>query len=287
MTVDRKFCLLAVFCLLVDQTTAGNNWAVLVASSDGWENYRHEANVCHAFHLLRAQGIAEERIVLMMVDDIAHAPQYAGQLFNSPAHRDVYAGCRVDYRGEDVTIANFLAVLRGDAAATGGKRVLESTAEDRVFVYLTDHGGDGIVTFPEFGHGLQLLNTTALAETVHFMHTNKKFGQLVVYWEACHSSTMFDRPALYPPEMNVYIVTSAKGKEEKTHETYFDPELQVSLSDQFSAAWLEDSEANNPTTRTLQLQFEAVKKRVANSTVLQWGNLEIARQPLAAFQGTL
>ena len=34
-------------------------WAVLVAGSQGWDNYRHQADVCHAFHLLRSRGVPE------------------------------------------------------------------------------------------------------------------------------------------------------------------------------------------------------------------------------------
>merc|ERR1711971_217642 len=41
-------------------------WAVLVAGSKGWDNYRHQADVCHAFHLLVKRGVPEENIVVMM-----------------------------------------------------------------------------------------------------------------------------------------------------------------------------------------------------------------------------
>ena len=33
-----------------------DHWAVLVAGSNGYFNYRHHADVCHAYHLLRSQG---------------------------------------------------------------------------------------------------------------------------------------------------------------------------------------------------------------------------------------
>jgi glycosylphosphatidylinositol transamidase (GPIT) subunit GPI8 len=32
---------------------ASNHWAVLVAGSKDFWNYRHQADVCHAYHLLR------------------------------------------------------------------------------------------------------------------------------------------------------------------------------------------------------------------------------------------
>ena len=40
-------------------------WAVLVAGSHTWSNYRHQADVCHAYQLLRARGIPESDINLV------------------------------------------------------------------------------------------------------------------------------------------------------------------------------------------------------------------------------
>ena len=48
------------------------HWAVLVAGSNGYYNYRHQADICHAYHILRRNGIPDERIIVMMYDDIAN-----------------------------------------------------------------------------------------------------------------------------------------------------------------------------------------------------------------------
>jgi hypothetical protein len=70
----------------------------------------------------------------MSYDDVPTASQnpVKGKLFNKPTTGttpgvDVYAGCVIDYRGADVTPAKFLAVLKGDSVAAGGKKVLKST----------------------------------------------------------------------------------------------------------------------------------------------------------------
>ena len=34
-----------------------------------------QANVCHAYHIMKKNGIPEERIVLMMYDDVAYDPK--------------------------------------------------------------------------------------------------------------------------------------------------------------------------------------------------------------------
>jgi legumain len=65
----------------------GKNYAVLVAGSNGWSNYRHQADVCHAFQILTSiGGIPPEQITVMMADDIAYNDQnpFQGNIINYP-----------------------------------------------------------------------------------------------------------------------------------------------------------------------------------------------------------
>ena len=48
-----------------------DHWAVLVAGSDGYWNYRHQSDVCHAYQILKKNGIPEEQIIVIAKDDIA------------------------------------------------------------------------------------------------------------------------------------------------------------------------------------------------------------------------
>lgn len=50
-------------------------WAVIIAASKGWRNYRHQADVLELYHQLRENGFKEEQIVVVMEDDIAYHKQ--------------------------------------------------------------------------------------------------------------------------------------------------------------------------------------------------------------------
>uniref|UniRef100_A0A7I5EC98 Legumain n=1 Tax=Haemonchus contortus TaxID=6289 RepID=A0A7I5EC98_HAECO len=130
----------------------GELYAVLVAGDNGWYNYRHQADVAHAYHVLLDHGVAANNIIVMMYDDIATNEEnpYKGKIFNSPNGPDVYAGLKIDYNGDSVTPENFLAVLRGDRDAVkgGNGRVIQSSENDRIFVFYADHGSTGLVAFP-------------------------------------------------------------------------------------------------------------------------------------------
>ena len=55
-----------------DDEVEGTRWAVLIAGSNGYWNYRHQADVCHAYQMLRNGGLKEENIIVFMYDDIAY-----------------------------------------------------------------------------------------------------------------------------------------------------------------------------------------------------------------------
>jgi glycosylphosphatidylinositol transamidase (GPIT) subunit GPI8 len=72
----------------------GTKWGFLVAGSREFENYRHQADVCHAYHVLKDGGLRDENIIVMMYDDIAFNARNPspGHIYNRPNGPDVYAG---------------------------------------------------------------------------------------------------------------------------------------------------------------------------------------------------
>jgi len=174
---------LLLICLLVTFAACAN-WAVLVAGSNTYGNYRHQSDVFHSYQQVKKNGIPEDNIIVMAYDDIAESISnpFKGKVFNKPTYAeagvDVYEGIKIDYTKAEVTPANFLAVLEGDSAATKGKKVLQSTSEDNVFIYFADHGAVGLIAFPT-----QRLYAKDLIETFAKMTKKKNYNKLVFYLE--------------------------------------------------------------------------------------------------------
>jgi legumain len=107
---------LAIILNTVCSAEITDHWALLVAGSSGFVNYRHQADVCHAYHLLLDQGIPENQIITMAFDDIVWDDEnpVPGKLFNKQDGQDVYEGCKLDYSGKDVHAQNFIAIMKGD-----------------------------------------------------------------------------------------------------------------------------------------------------------------------------
>ncbi|GFY44535.1 legumain [Trichonephila inaurata madagascariensis] len=263
-------------------SAGGKLWAVLVAGSSTWDNYRHQADICHSYQIMKNHGIPDERIIVLMTDDLAQNEQNPtpGIIINHPNGKDVYKGVPKDYTGEAVTPQNFMAVLRGDkqaVAGVGSEKVLKSGPKDHVFVYFADHGAPGIIAFPE-----DELSASDLNKTINYMYENKMYGKMVFYIEACESGSMFEN--ILPDNINVYATTAANA-EESSYAIYFDETRETYLGDSYSVHWMEDSDKEVLTKETLQSQFKIVKKETTESHVQEYGDMSIAKMHVSEFQG--
>ncbi|XP_004699142.1 legumain [Echinops telfairi] len=266
---------------LDDAEDGGKHWVLIVAGSNGWYNYRHQADACHAYQIVHRNGVPDEQIVVMMYDDIANdtSNPTPGVVVNRPNGSDVYKGVLKDYTGEDVTPEIFLAVLRGDAEAVKGKgsgKVLKSGPRDHVFVYFTDHGAPGLLAFPNDD-----LNVKDLNKTIHFMYKHKKYQKMVFYIEACESGSMMKH---LPNDINVYATTAANPSE-SSYACYYDEERGTYLGDWYSVNWMEDSDVEDLTKESLHRQYQLVKAHTNTSHVMQYGNKSISAMKLMQFQG--
>jgi len=264
------------------------DWAVIVAGSKSYGNYRHQADACHAYHVCSKYGIPDERIIMMFYDDIASSSSnpYKGQMFNKPTASgtpgvDVYKGCKKDYTGSQVTPANFVKVLTGDSSAPGA--VLASTSEDNVFVNFVDHGGTGIIAFPSGTMSSSMLNNA-----LKTMHSKNMYKKLVFYLEACESGSMFE--GLLPTDINVYATTASNAKE-SSWGTYCPPddkvngvELKSCLGDLYSVNWMENADEVGK-DETLKAQFDIVVKATSKSHVMAYGDMSFTSDPIGDFMG--
>ncbi|GFS50792.1 legumain, partial [Nephila pilipes] len=131
-----------------------------------------KADVCHAYQILKNHGIPDDRIIVMMTDDIAYHKENPtpGIIINHPNGNDVYKGVPKDYTGSAVTSKNFMAILKGDKKALHGEgsgKVLESGPNDHVFIYFADHGTTGGLIFPDSAdvcHAYQILKNHGIPD---------------------------------------------------------------------------------------------------------------------------
>jgi len=270
------------------------HWAVLVAGSDGFWNYRHQSDVFHSYHVLINNGMNPDNIIVFAYDDIANNSQnpFPGKVFNKPDPSgpgvDVYANVKIDYKGANVTPQIFLNVIQGkkdSLKGIGSGRVLESNSTDNVFIYFSDHGATGLIAFPT-----DELYADQLNNALKNMHASNMYKKLVFYLEACESGSMFNN--LLPQDINVYATTAATPSQ-SSWATYCSPDdvinkksIGTCLGDEYSVNWIENSEDfETNSEETLDQQFQVIKEKTTHSQAQQYGDMTYLNETIGDFEG--
>ena len=264
-----------------------NHWAVIMAGSNTYSNYRHQADTHHAVKIMLENGIPRENIIHLAYDDIASSYRnpFPGQLFNKPASGagvNVYDQSEIDYSGNQVTKENFFKVLLGDTSAPGP--VLGSNSESKVFVNFADHGGAGLICTPVG----DWIYADELDSTLQQMKDTGMFGELVFYLEACESGSMF--PNLDASE-NIYALTASNATL-SSWAAYCGSDAMVDgksvgscLGDLFSINWMEDTDSHDASIETLAQQQATIIAKTTASPVQKFGDQSFLSEPIGDFEG--
>lgn len=188
------------------------------------------ANTLSLYRTVKRLGIPDNRIILMLADDMACNARnsYPAQVFNNENHQiNLYGdNVEVDYRGYEVTVENFLRVLTGrhDSAVPRSKRLL-SDQGSHILLYMTGHGGDQFLKFQDS----EEIQSHDLADAIEQMREKKRFKELLVMVDTCQAATLYSH--LYSPGV-LAIGSSRKGENSYSH--HLDSEVGVSVVDRFT-----------------------------------------------------
>jgi hypothetical protein len=246
-------------------TTKQGLWALLVATSSGTDNYRHQADVFAQYQLLRQAGVPAERIVVVAQDDIGTRVPY------QVGGTDVRGGVQVDYRLDQVDASAILSILAGRRSDALPK-VIGSSAADNVYVFIAGHGDtDGVyvgLDQPVAGEGdrYSVLKPADVAATVAQMHTAGRYRRMLIAIEACKGGVM--GTALTAPGA---LLVSAASPVENSISTAFDGKLGTWLADQFAAKLVAAQRAALRTDVPLASALSQIYLGVSGSHVSTYG----------------
>jgi hypothetical protein len=245
-------------------------WALLVAASDGWENYRHQADVLAQYQRLRANGVSADHIIVVMADDIAddrrNSPR--GTVRYTDGGPNLDDGVRADYSPTRLTAAQLMDVLAG-RAGPAVPRVLRTGPGDDVYVYMAGHGNDNGLylglgqAIPPPTAAYSVLTPEALDATISTMAAEHRYRRILVALEACQGGTF--GTAFRSPDA---LLLTAAGPNEDSLSTNYDAHLGTWLADQFSfELWLSEA----PPTRSLDDLYRRVYLSVPGSHARAYG----------------
>ena len=241
--IDRKY------------PTLDERWALLVAASSGWNNYRHQADVYYIYQLLRKNGYDDDHIVLIAEDDIAYNKSNTAQgVVRVRMNGDnVYEDVKIDYRPSELNSGDIKAILCGEQSERL-HQVISSDGDDNVFLFWSGHGLQGRLVWLENRNGF----TQAFAKEVFTsMHDKQCYRKLLCMVETCYSGSVFNAVEGIPG----MLALTAANENETSKADIYNCDLDVWMSNRFTLTF-QDCIAGNPSISMRDLYY-----RLFNNTV--------------------
>lgn len=202
--------------------------ALIISTSSGWENYRHQADACAMYRLLRRNGVDDDHILFVAEDDIAfHANNpYPGQLRISEDGENVYQGVRVDYRTSEIGLNGLFDLLAGEKDER-----LSIGSTDNLLVYWVGHGN------PEGPEWLgETLAPSRIGTFFRQLAEMRCFRKSLFVMEACYAGKVGEACRDIPGLLGIM---AANGNETSKVNSY-SYLLRTWLSNSFTDALLEE-----------------------------------------------
>ena len=220
----------------INYPTLTDQYAVLVQGSNGWMNYRHEADVLNIYQMLKAGGYDDDHIILVSSDDVANASENSdrGAVRTDPNGRNLREGAVIDYKNADLTPADIVNILKG-VKTDKTPVVLPADAGQNVLLFWSGHGRSKATSGIDemawrdepAGNGM---TADLLRQTLQQMATQQQFRQMLVCLEPCYSANMGKALEGIP---GVLAICSA-GAYEQSFADSWSNDLNVWMCDRFS-----------------------------------------------------
>lgn len=224
--------------------------ALIIATSSGWNNYRHQANAYAMYQLLKKNGIDDDHIMLISEDDIANNPQNPkpGFIQSSLSDENLYNDVKVDYRLSELKFEKLL-----DALIHTPNFHLDE--HNDLFVYWVGHGEpEG----PKWG------NETIPASKVPNVFKELIYGyhcrRIFLVMETCYGGQV-GKACQDKRAPNLLCITAANEKETS----------KASMTDASGQIWISNSFTDNLLYQFIsqgdRLDFYQLYKETYNKTI--------------------
>lgn len=197
-----------------------DSYALLIAGSSGWDNYRHQADVLEMYQLLKANGIADDHILLIAEDDIARNEKnpFPGNIYTSAEKTDVYTGAKIDYRLSELNYSALYELIRKD---------IPMGLTDNLFVYWCGHGHPRGPLWLE-----KIIPAEEVAALFKRLADEERFRKVLLTIETCFSGQIGIQCEGIP---GVLCLTAANELETSKVSRY-STEMNIWISNSFSDA---------------------------------------------------
>lgn len=258
-----------------------SKWAVLVAASTGWANYRHQADILFVYQILKKNGFPDDHIVLILADDIANYKRNKnkGTIIARPGGENLYTDdVQIDYLVSELDPEKISEILCGGQPVASHEpellsahpklaatpTVLNTDSHANILWFWSGHGSnkkgsskDGFFVWAD-GQSGDNFTTELMKTTLEKMQSENRFRKLLIATETCYSASVMHVADGIP---GVLAFTAANG-------------IETSLADLFSVdlkVWLSNRFTRNFTdiliSEKMELPFSALYTHISKNTI--------------------
>ncbi len=161
------------------------NYALLIATSTSWPNYRHQADVFSMYHKLRKYGYDDDHIILIAENDVVSSPfnPVPGSLIDYNEEL-ISEGLNIDYRISELEPQDILKILSGQKSERL-PHVIQSDSTQNIFVFWSGHGEHDSFLWP-----MSSFSYADMQTLVSTLSEEKKFRKMLWVVEACYSGSV-------------------------------------------------------------------------------------------------
>lgn len=208
--------------------------ALIVATSTGWSNYRHQADAIAMYQLLKEHGYTDDNIILILADDIATSSSNPeqGVIRVKPGGENLYTDIHIDYNLNDLTGDDFCNIISGNATPQT-PTVFKGDEGTNLFVFWSGHGTPGALCWNETICGVtgEQLHT-ALTQ----LYDRNGYRKLAMFVETCFSGSVLEKCTGLPG----MIFYTAANPDETSKADVFNSDLGIWMSNRFTSTLLEN-----------------------------------------------
>lgn len=233
-----------------------DRWALLVATSSGWENYRHQADVLNMYQILRHYGYDDDHIVLIVEDDIANNTKNPepGVMRSRIGGENVRQGAVIDYHTSALHPADLTDILLG-RQSDRLPAVIHADSDDNVLVFWSGHGSPA---------GLEWMHTDRLTHDdadamLTALEDAASYRRLLWLVETCYSGGVANAA---DGHNGVLAITAANARETSKADVH-DLQMDVWLSNRFTAT-LHDCLTATPSISMRDLYYRLFQNTVGS-----------------------
>lgn len=211
------------------------NWAVVVAASQDWINYRHQADALAFYQMLKRNGYDDEHIILIMADDIAQNDNNPekGVVRRIADGENLYRNVQIDYRLSELSPENLQRILLGE----GEGNTFNAGAGDNVIFFWSGHGEENEWLWRDDDS----VSAELVSETFRQMSERKMFRKMLCFIETCYSGSVAEKCCGIPG----LLMFTAANPQETSKADVFNNNLNVWMTNRFTSVLLEQTRKNS------------------------------------------